>query len=80
MYEDQPVGNICVLRDPMGAGWTVSICRGLANPTLLGRFDERAKAMAFALEERERRREADKVELTVHFPDDCPCYRTYRAM
>ncbi|MCY2954397.1 MAG: hypothetical protein NTU53_20895 [Planctomycetota bacterium] len=78
MYEDQPVGDICVLRDPQADTWSVSIWRGLASPEVLGRFDERAKAVAFALAERDRRREAEGVELTVHFPDDCPCYRTYR--
>jgi hypothetical protein len=79
MYEDQPVGDICVLREPQADTWSVSICRGLATPTMLGRFADREKATEFALAERDRRREAEGVELTVHFPDDCPCYRNLRG-
>ncbi|HEX2972390.1 MAG TPA: hypothetical protein VHP11_08650 [Tepidisphaeraceae bacterium] len=79
MYEDQPVGDICVLRDPQGETWAVSICRGLASPMLLGRFNSLEKATEFAFAERDRLRVSEKREVTVHRPDDCPCYRTYRS-
>ncbi len=77
MYEDQPVGDICVLCDGQGGQWSVSICRGLEDPELLGRFENREKAAQFAIAERDRRRELEGVELGVHFPEDCPCYREF---
>lgn len=79
MYEDQPVGDICVLPDPQKGTWIVSICRGMANSTHLGAFPDREKAAEFAFAERDRRR-AEGTELNVHFPDDCPCYRNWRAI
>ncbi|MGE5612280.1 MAG: hypothetical protein ACM359_23735 [Bacillota bacterium] len=79
MYEDQPVGDICVLRDPAGGTWAVSNCRGMAAAAVLGRFDTLEEATAFAFAERDRRRIQEKKDLEVHFPDDCPCYRTYRG-
>ncbi len=69
-----PVGEICVLRDlAWKETWTVSICGGAGKPEPVATFTDRAKAYAFALAERDRRRESG-AELAVHFPDDCPCY------
>ncbi len=74
MNGDQPIGELCVLRDESGAGWSVAICRGnVVDREVLARFSDSAKAAEFAVAERDRRR-ADGVELTIHFPDDCPCY------
>ena len=69
-----PVGEICVLQDLAWKDtWTVSVCGGTGKPEPLATFPDRDRACAFALAERDRRRDAG-VELRVHFPDDCPCY------
>jgi hypothetical protein len=67
--------DLCVLPDPGGEAWTVSICHGDGTRGALGRFASRDEAAAFALEERQRRAEQDGTIRTVHFPDDCPCIR-----
>ncbi|HSW44566.1 MAG TPA: hypothetical protein VLM89_03240 [Phycisphaerae bacterium] len=66
--------KICIIRCEDQPGWRVSLCRGSGPRTELGQFSSREEATEFALEERDRRREADSVELIVHMPDDCPCY------
>ncbi len=71
---DPPIGDLCVLRDSNKNSWSVAICSGAGTRKSLGTFLDRDRAYAFALEERDRRRKTAGVELTVHFPDDCPCY------
>ena len=67
-----PIGDLCVLKDFPAGSWTVSICWGGAREHLRT-FVNYARASEFALEERERRRLTGE-ELTIHFPDDCPCF------
>jgi hypothetical protein len=66
--------KICVIRCDDHQGWRVSICRGFGSRQELGRFPTREEATEAALVERDRRRQADNVEVIVHLPDDCPCY------
>lgn len=70
---DQPIGDVCVLRDEVSQAWTVSICRGGGNRERVGHFATREEAAEFAIAERDRQRAADGRELSIHFSDDCPC-------
>jgi hypothetical protein len=72
---ESSAGDLCVLREEGGSGWVVSLCGGDKPAQALGRFATREEATAFALAERERRNQRVPDRMTVHFPDDCPCYR-----
>jgi len=68
------IGEICVLRDLAWKDtWTVSICAGSGKPEPIATFPEKERACSYALEVRQRRLESGQ-DLTVHLPDDCPCY------
>jgi hypothetical protein len=77
---EQPIGDLCVLRNEEGNSWSVALCRGQGQREHLGQFADRQQAAEFALAERDRRRQAGEAELAVHFPDDCPCYHLGREM
>lgn len=72
---DQPNGDLCVMREEEGECWSISICRGRKGRQTLAQRPERESAAEFAIAERARRllKEA-QATLTIHFPDDCPCY------
>ena len=74
VMSNEPVGDICVLADAGHTTWTVGICMGGGARKWIGTFPDLERACAAALAERDRARSSG-VELTVHFPDDCPCYR-----
>ena len=69
----EPIGGLCVLADESHQHWLVSICQGGGNKLVLRRFESRAKASEWAIEERARRAGNGGGSLTIHFPDDCPC-------
>jgi hypothetical protein len=71
--------DLCVLPDQGGSVWTVSLCHGDGTRGPLATFATRDEAAAFALDERQRRVQKDGAALTVHFPDDCPCFRNLKA-
>lgn len=69
--------DLCILKDLQENGWWVSSCDG-RQCERLERFDTYDAAMAYAIEQRDQR--ADNGEnVTVHHPDDCPCYRNRQA-
>ena len=65
-------GNVCVLRDGVLDRWSVWICSPVGKRTFLARFGEQAKALDFAMAEREKRLTAGE-EVNLSLPDDCPC-------
>ncbi|GMU21845.1 MAG: hypothetical protein AMXMBFR13_19330 [Phycisphaerae bacterium] len=71
---NEPIGDICVIKDDERPVWTVTICRGNGTRDQLKVFQTREEAAEFALAERDRFRKHRSVELMVHFPDDCPCH------
>jgi len=73
-------GTLCVLRDEQNHTWSVWMCRGLGKRERLAGFEDRAAAADYALREAALRNEADSVELTVHLPDDCPCYPEHERL
>jgi hypothetical protein len=73
---NNPAHELCVLRDDDHTSWVVSICHGQGRREPLARFKKRDEAAEYALAERDRRRAQSGVELTIHFPDDCPCYQS----
>jgi hypothetical protein len=70
-----PTGSLCVLRVDENT-WTVSLCRAPQERQVLRRFETRAAAAEWALAERARRREAGQGNVTIHFPESCPCCGT----
>jgi hypothetical protein len=69
-----PSGDLCVLPNASGTGWTVSVCSGGKRGAELARFVDQRKAVAFAQAECARRlSRAQRPKM--HFPDDCPCYK-----
>ena len=70
----QSTTGICVLRDGMADTWSVLLCRGPGKIRRLAKFDDRSKAMDYAIAYRDRIAEEDGFAPTLHLPDDCPCY------
>lgn len=66
-------GILCVLGDANQTSWSVWLCRGVSQREHLGKFAARTEAVQFAIAE-EARREKDGLNLSLHLPDDCPCY------
>jgi hypothetical protein len=69
---EMPIGDLCILKGARGTSWSVGICQAGIRECLRS-FDEFLKAYEFAISERNRRW-AQGSELTIHCPDDCPCY------
>jgi hypothetical protein len=67
-----PIGDLCVLKSSHTDTWTVAICWGGIRECLRT-FDDFGQAHEFAVDERNRRA-AEGADLTIHCPDDCPCY------
>ena len=70
----RPLGDLCIIFDPPQNDWAVVVCSGQGVHDPLGRFATREKAAEFAMAQREEKRAATGQELTIHYPDDCPCY------
>ena len=70
----EPIGDICVIRDDDTNQWAVTICRGNGTREQLRKCRTPEEAAEFAYAERDRFRKHRGMELTVHFPDDCPCH------
>ena len=69
----EPIGGICVLPDDSHRHWLVSVCLGDGKKAVLRRFESRALAAEWAIEERARRAGRGEGSIVIHFPDDCPC-------
>ncbi len=74
MTQPQAEEKICVLPTQNQKSWQVSICTGSANRKNPRLFATREEALEFAMAERDRLRTEQNREITVHLPDDCPCY------
>jgi hypothetical protein len=72
----EPIGDICVIRDDESDQWTVATCRGNGTREVLHTCATREQAAELAYAERDRFRRNRGLELTIHFPDDCPCHCT----
>ena len=72
----EPIGDICVIRDDESNQWTVTTCRGNGTREVLKTCATREQAAELAYAERDRFRKTRGLELTIHFPDDCPCHCT----
>ena len=70
---NEPIGDLCVLRDEEGGQWTVCLCRGTGRRDNLKQFKTREDAAAFAAAERDRLRAEAGFAVDIHYPDDCPC-------
>ena len=67
--------DLCVLRaDDDPSRWEVAICR-FGQRERLAAFGSFEAAAEYALAYCEEVRRRDNSELSVHFPDDCPCCR-----
>lgn len=71
----KPCLGICIMRSLDRDTWTVTLCRAPGDREEIGRFATREEAAAFALAERDRRRELVDLEPCIEVPDDCPCSR-----
>jgi hypothetical protein len=70
---NEPIGDLCILRNEEVNLWEVFLCRGKGRRDVLQQFETREEAASFAASERERLRAQGGLAVDIHFPDDCPC-------
>ena len=70
----KPRGELCVAPDRTTGQWAVMVCDGHGEFQLMHTYGSKEAAMQFAMDESTRREGANGKPVTVHFPDDCPCY------